>query len=54
MGANLSIEVAKVILLLLMIAVGGAAIYLTSALNTLIRPISRQLLELHKGDTGGL
>lgn len=54
MGANLSIEVAKVILLLLMIAVGGAAIYLTSALNTLIRPISRQLIELHKGDTGGL
>jgi hypothetical protein len=54
MGTNLSIEVAKVILFLLMIAVGGAAIYLTSALNTLIRPISRQLIELHKGDTGGL
>lgn len=54
MEADLSIEVAKVILLLLMVAVAGAATYLTSALNTLIRPISRQLIELHKGDTGGL
>lgn len=54
MQADTSIEVAKVILLLLMIAVAGAATYLTSALNTLIRPISRQLIELHKGDTGGL
>ncbi|CAK6689812.1 hypothetical protein [Synechococcus sp. CBW1107] len=54
MEADLSIEVAKVILLLLMIAVAGAATYLTSALNVLIRPISRQLIELHKGDTGGL
>lgn len=52
--ADLSIEVAKVILLLLMVAVAGAAIYLTISLNALIRPISRQLLELHKGDTGGL
>ena len=54
MQADLSIEVAKVILLLLMIAVAGAATYLTSALNVLIRPISRQLIEMHKGDTGGL
>ncbi|MDI9405551.1 MAG: hypothetical protein QM522_02490 [Chitinophagaceae bacterium] len=52
--ADLSIEAAKVILLLLMIAVAGAASYLTSALNGLIRPISRQLIELHKADTGGL
>lgn len=37
-----------------MIAVAGAASYLTSALNGLIRPISRQLIELHKADTGGL
>ena len=54
MEADLLIDVAKVILLLLMVAVAGAAIYLTSALNALIRPISRELLELHKGDTGGL
>lgn len=54
MQADLSIEVAKVILLLLMIAVAGAATYLTNALNSLIRPISRQLIELHKGDTGQL
>ena len=54
MQADLSIEMAKVILLLLMIAVAGAATYLTSALNVLIRPISRQLIEMHKGDTGGL
>ena len=54
MQADLSIEVAKVILLLLMIAVAGAAAYLTRALNSLIRPISRQLIELHKGKIGGL
>jgi hypothetical protein len=54
MQADLSIEVAKVILLLLMFVVAGAAAYLGNALNSLIRPISRQLIELHKGDTGGL
>jgi hypothetical protein len=54
MQADLSIEVAKVILVLLMIAVAGAAAYLTRALNSLIRPISRQLIELHKGKIGGL
>jgi len=54
MQADLSIEVAKVILLLLMFVVAGAAAYLGTALNGLIRPISRQLIELHKGDTGGL
>jgi len=54
MEADLSIELAKVILLLLMIAVAGAASYLASALNVLIRPISRQLIELHKGDAEGL
>jgi hypothetical protein len=48
MQADLSVEVAKVILLLLMIAVAGAAMFLTSALNNLIRPISRQLIEMHK------
>ncbi len=52
--ADLSIEVAKVILLLLMIAVAGAATYLTSALNALIRPISRQLIEMHKYDPSTL
>ena len=50
MQADTSIEVAKVILLLLMVAVAGAATYLTSALNSLIRPISRQLIEMHKYD----
>ena len=54
MEADLSIEVAKVILLLLMIAVAGAATYLTSALNVLIRPISRQLIEMHKYDPSTL
>ena len=54
MQADLSIEVAKVILLLLMFVVAGAAAYLGNALNSLIRPISRQLIELHKGDAGGL
>ena len=54
MEADLSIEVAKVILLLLMIAVAGAATYLTSALNDLIRPISRQLIEMHKYDPSTL
>lgn len=54
MEADLSIEVAKVILLLLMIAVAGAATYLTGALNTLIRPISHQLIELHKYDPSTL
>ena len=54
MQADLSIEMAKVILLLLMLAVAVAAIYLTSTINKLIRPISRQLIELHKGDIGGL
>ncbi|CAI8168130.1 MAG: Uncharacterised protein [Prochlorococcus marinus str. MIT 9215] len=50
METDLSIEVAKPILLTLMIVVAGAATYLTRALNTLIRPISRQLIELHKGN----
>jgi hypothetical protein len=54
MQADLSVEVAKVILLLLMIAVAGAAMYLTSALNNLIRPISRQLIEMHKYDPATL
>ena len=54
MQADLSIEVVKVVLLLLMVAVAGAAIYLASALDGLIRPVSRQLLELHKGHSGGL
>jgi len=52
--ADLTIEVAKVVLLLLMIAVAGAATYLTSALNGLIRPISRQLIEMHKYDPSTL
>ena len=54
MQIDLSIEVAKVVLLILMFMVAGAAICLTRALNSLIRPISRQLLELHKGDSGTL
>jgi len=54
MEPDLSIEVAKIILLLLMIAVAGAATYLTSALNALIRPISRQLIEMHKYDPSTL
>ena len=54
MQADLSIEIVKVVLLLLMVAVAGAAIYLASALDGLIRPVSRQLLELHKGHIGGL
>jgi len=37
-----------------MIAVAGAATYLTSALNALIRPISRQLIEMHKYDPSTL
>jgi exonuclease VII small subunit len=54
MQADLSIEVVKVVLLLLMVAVAGSAIYLASALDVLIRPVSRQLLELHKGHSGAL
>jgi hypothetical protein len=52
MGADLSIEVAKVILLLLMFLVAGAAAYLTTALNKLIGPISRELIDLHKTSKG--
>lgn len=51
MQDDLSIEVAKVILLLLMFVVAGTASILSNALNSLIRPISRQLIELHKGGT---
>jgi len=54
MQPDISIEVGKVILLLLMFAVAGAATYLTILLNKLIRPISRQLIELHKGDSSAL
>lgn len=54
MQADTSIEVAKVILVLLMVVVAGAATYLTSALNSLIRPISRQLIEMHKYDPSTL
>ena len=54
MQADLLMEVAKVILLLLMFAVAGIAVYLTSALNKLIRPISRQLVEMHIYDEGML
>jgi|694.fasta_scaffold18191_10 hypothetical protein len=54
MQADLSIEVVKVLLLLLMVAVAGSAIYLANALDVLIRPISRQLLELHKGHSEAL
>lgn len=37
-----------------MIAVAGAATYLTSALNGLIRPISRHLIEMHNCDPSTL
>ena len=54
MQFDLSVEVAKVVVLLLIFVVTGTAIILTRALNDLIRPISRQLIEMHKGNTGGL
>jgi hypothetical protein len=54
MQGNLSTEMAKVILILLMLAVAGVASYLTILLNKLIRPISHQLIELHKDDVGRL
>ena len=54
MQDDLLMEGAKVILLLLMLAIAGAAVYLTSALNNLIRPISRQLVEMHIYDEGML
>jgi hypothetical protein len=53
MQSDFFIELVKIVLLLLMAAVAGAALYLTRALNRLIRPISRQLIELHK-DGGGV
>jgi hypothetical protein len=54
MQTDLSVEIAKVVLIILMFMVGGAAIFLIRTLNGLIRPISRQLIELHKGDTAML
>ena len=54
MQAELLMEGFKVILLLLMFGITGAAVYLTSALNNLIRPISRQLVEMHIYDEGML
>jgi hypothetical protein len=54
MQTDLSVEIAKVVLIILMFLVGGAAIFLIRKLNGLIRPISRQLIELHKCDTGTL
>lgn len=54
MQSDLSTEVAKVVVLLLIIVVTGTAIILTGALNDLIRPISRQLIEMHKGSAGRL
>lgn len=54
MQSDLSTEVAKVVVLLLIIVVTGTAIILTRALNDLIRPISRQLIEMHKGSAGRL
>jgi len=54
MQADLSIEVVKVVLLLLMAAVAGAAFYLARALDLLIGPVTRQLLQLHKGSVGAL
>ena len=54
MQTDLSVEVAKVVLLILMFLVAGAAIFLNRSLNALIHPISRQLIELHKGDSGTL
>jgi len=54
MQADLLMEGAKVILLLLMFAIAGVAVYLTRALNNLIRPISRQLVEMHIYDKGML
>jgi len=47
METDLSIEAAKVILLLLMFAVTGVAAYLMTALRKLINPISQELLDLH-------
>ena len=52
MQAELSVGVAKVVLLLLMIGVAGTALVLTNELNNLIRPISRQLIEMHIYDKG--
>lgn len=52
MQAELSVGVAKVVLLLLMIGVAGTALILTNELNNLIRPISRQLIEMHIYDKG--
>ena len=54
MQADLLMEGAKVILLLLMFAIAGVAVYLTRVLNNLIRPISRQLVEMHIYDEGML
>jgi hypothetical protein len=54
MQADLLMEGAKVILLLLMFAIAGVAVYLTRVLNNLIRPISRQLVEMHIYDKGML
>ena len=54
MQTDLSFEIAKVALLILMFMVAGAAIFLIRSLNVLICPISCQLIELHKGDTGRL
>ena len=54
MQTDLSVEIAKVVLIILMFIVGGVAIFLIRELNGLILPISRQLIELHKGDIGML
>ena len=54
MQAELLMEGFKVILLLLMFAIAGVAVYLTRVLNNLIRPISRQLVEMHIYDEGML
>jgi hypothetical protein len=47
MQSDFFLELVKVVLLLLMLAVAGGAIYLASALDRLIRPISSRLLTLH-------
>ena len=52
MEADLSIEVAKVILLLLMFTVTGVAAYLMTALKKLINPISQELLDSHNKPQG--
>ena len=54
MQTDLSVEIAKVVLIILMFMVGGAAIFLIGKLNGLILPISLQLIELHKRDAGML